>query len=522
MSSRSILVAATILAAVAAGCTEESTPAPDSSGLDLPATLDGVGVTDGGNVSSDGSAKHEDDRCVILSPLAGKQGPLALLIIFPEIQVHASDYLDLARAVQGSSPLALGVGIAKFTAQKPNVAEAKARLLEIPDQARKICSCNLDPRRVLLAGHGAGGTVARDLVGPIGFAGLALLGTALPDLAGAPSLESYPTSLLTLGGELDGLTWVTRIAEESGKQELLAAKLGEQAAAAAKPVVVMSRVNHSQLAAGASTPGDLPAEIPLDEAHRRVAEVVADFLQAQVSPADAAQARGRLEKAVQSTRQLVSAYLEARQLEGEGTWCVPSQESLANLSQQDAGSLDVSHALHEDMTQFLLSKPSLAASGGKVAVKVSAYAAYAQDPTDDSPSLPEATLSLACKMKSQKAIKEKLPQASFGAQRTCADLNALALKWAQDHVGNATRQRFESHGKKLTFIADKTFAGGNQWAPAALELKPSSSQPSVVEVCSPALLTDTSVPLGLGGMHYCKLLSPARAVEWVMVEGLKP
>jgi hypothetical protein len=497
------------------GCTEESQQ--PAASVDLSSASDtGPQKLDGSLDGSDATpapAKYEDDHCIVLPSLAANPGPQALLIILPGSQVAAADYQGLAEALQNASPLALNVGIAKFTDKKPNVAEAKTRLLEILDRARKICGCALDEKRVLLAGHGPGGAVARDLVKPVGFAGLVLLASTLPELAGSPDLTSYPTALLTLGGELDGRTWVTRIAEESRKQKLLA-----QAAAASKPVVVVSQVNHAQFAAGKPTSGDIPAEIPLDQAHQRIAEVVADFIQAQLAPSDAAQARSRLEKAVQSTRQLVAAYLEAREME-DGTWCVPMQKSLANLSQQDAGLLDVSHVLHEDLFQFLFSKPSIAVSGGKVTVKTSAFASYAKDPADDSPGLPESTVELACKMKSQKAIKEKLPQASFGAPRTCADLNAEALKWALDHVPPETKKRYESHGKKLTFVPDKMFAGGNQWAPAPLELKPNAS---VVEVCSPALTTDTSVPLGHGGMHYCKLLSSARAVEWVMVEGLKP
>jgi pimeloyl-ACP methyl ester carboxylesterase len=511
-------VATWLVVSALIGCGPESQPGQQDpgEGPDGRSPSAGGGVkADGPAPAQDGGTTYEDGHYLFLSPLADRQGKTALLIVFPGAQVPARRYLGLARAVQQATSLRLGVGIARFTLKLPNPPEAELRLQEIEHRARKDCACKLAGERVLLAGHSMGGIIARDFVKPHGYGGLVLLASYLPDLPLSPDLGSYPAPVLTLGGELDGRTWVTRIAEESRKLGLLGA-----AEAASKPVVVVPRVNHQQFAGGDADAEDIPAEIPLALARQRIARVVADFAQARLAPG-ATPAESRLKAAVQQTRQLVSPYLEARELE-RGKWCRAAQENLVALKPQDTGLLEVSHQLHESTLSFLWSKPSIKTSGAKVKIEVPAYLTRAQDLMDASPGEPESALSLACKLKSQQAVQQHLPQASFGPPRTCAELNQQALQWALKRVGAAAKARYLARGAQLAFAGDRVLGAGFQWAAAKLELQRSQQAPVVVTVRSPALRSGTSAGLGLGGMHYCKLLSPARAVEWVLVEGLKP
>ena len=39
-------------------------------------------------------------------------------------------------------------------------------------------------------------------------------------------------------------------------------------------------------------------------------------------------------------------------------------------------------------------------------------------------------------------------------------------------------------------------------------------------VSSPAMKYSVDMPI-IGGLHFCKLLSPARAIEWMYVDGLR-
>jgi hypothetical protein len=67
--------------------------------------------------------------------------------------------------------------------------------------------------------------------------------------------------------------------------------------------------------------------------------------------------------------------------------------------------------------------------------------------------------------------------------------------------------------------------GGVQWIWKSLEFKKYSAHNGKLvafNVLSPNMRTPTDyiVPLA-AGFHYCKLISPARALEWIYVDSLK-
>ena len=455
---------------------------------------------------------YEDGHYLYLG--AVKPGLRALLVLLPGAMIPAADYVALAREIQRQSSLGLSVGIAKLTLDMPNPVDAEVRLHEIRRRARR--GGPIDDRQIFLAGHSLGGIVARDLVRLHGLGGLILLGAYLPRLPLSPGIEDYGRPVLTLGGELDGQTWITRIAREVGLQQQYAASAGESQAAADRPVVLVEQVNHRQLAGGTGSDEDLPPEISLARAHQRVAAVVADFLQAQRLP-PAPGAVGRLLKEVKRTRALVSGYLLARDQE-DGPWCEQVQRWLANLAAPDNARLATDHVAYDDLLGFMWSKPQASVSGGGVSVTTRAHASWFTDPMDSSPDTPESARELSCKMKSQQALLGLLPGAASVGPRTCADLNALTLDWALQRVSPAAKARFAASGAQLTFAPDKGCATGIGWVSSGLELTPTA--PGQVAVRSPALVTAPGAG-SQDGVCYCKLLSPARAVEWVLVEGLK-
>jgi hypothetical protein len=55
------------------------------------------------------------------------------------------------------------------------------------------------------------------------------------------------------------------------------------------------------------------------------------------------------------------------------------------------------------------------------------------------------------------------------------------------------------------------------------DLSQDSQGKTIVTVCSPTLRTPNDYPVStVAGFHYCKLLSPARALEWIYIDSLKP
>lgn len=153
---------------------------------------------------------------------------------------------------------------------------------------------------------------------------------------------------------------------------------------------------------------------------------------------------------------------------------------------------------------------------------------------------PLSALELRCKMKSRQTVWEA---AGLGKQdpsvdknyTLCRAANEAAYQWALKHAEPAVRSRFEADGEPFVMVDDVESgfgATGPQWISDKLlftrktaDGNGNGSGPSShVEVQSWTFVVGESkidskyIP---AGMHYCKLLSPARAMEWIYTDGLR-
>jgi len=139
------------------------------------------------------------------------------------------------------------------------------------------------------------------------------------------------------------------------------------------------------------------------------------------------------------------------------------------------------------------------------------------------------------KLKSREAVQQQagLKNVNFTETdklntKTCRQINQAAYDWALSKASPKALARFQKHGQPYEFAEDiKSGFGitGPTWIHDALIFEPSKDK-KVVKVQSHYF------PIGnknMGdepfletvGYHYCKLLSPARAMEWIYVDGLK-
>ena len=83
--------------------------------------------------------------------------------------------------------------------------------------------------------------------------------------------------------------------------------------------------------------------------------------------------------------------------------------------------------------------------------------------------------------------------------------------------------RFARKGLPLRFGADSVGFAGPQFTDGALQFQLVNASAPFVWVNSTSLPTPIPyfVPLA-EGFHYCLLLSPSRALEWIYVDGLRP
>lgn len=114
----------------------------------------------------------------------------------------------------------------------------------------------------------------------------------------------------------------------------------------------------------------------------------------------------------------------------------------------------------------------------------------------------------------------------------CMMANQKAYEWALAQAGARSRERFYKYGQPFTFGPDIGKAGGPLFLDAGITYKDKGDEG--VEISSPMQKTEInywkdhfgpiprpSIVPDPGCFHYCKLLSPARAMEWIYNDGLR-
>merc|ERR1711871_224733 len=110
----------------------------------------------------------------------------------------------------------------------------------------------------------------------------------------------------------------------------------------------------------------------------------------------------------------------------------------------------------------------------------------------------------------------------------CQTINKEAWKWALAHASQKAIDRFNANGQPYNFVEDK-WSGigptGPKWIHDALTYTVAADK-KTVDVQSHYFTTENKnlgneSYLDTVGYHYCKLLSPARAMEWIYVDGLR-
>jgi len=155
---------------------------------------------------------------------------------------------------------------------------------------------------------------------------------------------------------------------------------------------------------------------------------------------------------------------------------------------------------------------------------------------------PIASLELRSKLKSRQSVQEAagFQNVSFdvtdatvskgGTDDRCAEINQKSIDWAYAALSSSAQARYDMYGQKLQVGPDlTTCAAGPCWINADLVFKTDDTTgTATVQGTMMGTENYNKYPCGedallpcATGFHYCKLLSPARAVEWMMVDGLR-
>ena len=340
------------------------------------------------------------------------------------------------------------------------------------------------------------------------------------DTAPTQPLRDYAKPILHIGGDLDGLAQITRLAEEYiVPRELLLAG-NERAAVYDKPVIFFTGMNHAQMGNGYVTDvlreDDFEAEITQDAATDLLAASAAAFLDLHrtASPAAANAAFALLRAQLAESETMVRFFLDAQQADLAGAWCANGQRLVANLRTDVAGRLDVALVAYTEADPFIESKPSLEVANGTADVVATAYLEYTIE------TAVEGTYGyeLDCKYKSQEAIANALDLAAdaYGAAGTCQDVNAFIYTLAQGSVAPAAAARYAARGRPVVFLPDTVWETGGEWAPSHVVYNDTADG---LLVTASSLQSRDGIPV-IGGMTYCKGAPAARLAAWILHDAL--
>lgn len=284
-------------------------------------------------------------------------------------------------------------------------------------------------------------------------------------------------------------------------------------------VIVLPDIDHSDMCPGFEVQGDLPTAVAGGSGYRRVARASAAFMKYHISQDKVSEDKLRFN--LDFTKNLLDPVNAALALE-EGAWC--EQVAAAVI----AGDGFAARVTVTSVYDGNFSAPTaVLGDDGRVAVTVTANnSAEGVWPPGSSlavaapvPPVERGTASsLGCRMPSRGHIAELLGETAPEPVDACAEANRRAFAWARDHAPRHVLDRFESSepcvgcrpgvsANQVAFDADVAIAALEEFQSTALG---STITEAAWSLASPAFVNEKE--------HSCMLLSPARALDFLMLD----
>ncbi|XP_070568933.1 uncharacterized protein [Ptychodera flava] len=453
-----------------------------------------------------------------------KDGAQVALIIVPGAFLSAGAYTPLARELQRRSPFQLWVGVTgEFKHGLANIEEIG---LALDLTLRGLQEAGMQGDRLFVAGHSLGGAVLfkylethHDNVDGL------ILWASIPRDVTSDDYQKYPIPTLRLSGDLDGVSRISKLAESFDIASSATSKLRS-------PVCLLSGVNHGQFASGPMPPNvalnDLRAEVSQSEAHQSITRLTTLFMVISInSPAEYVQkSKAKLSEVVDDTMQRLFPLKVAKSLEQErghrpvSTWSIRAQEFVLGAPRSLQEKLIISNTIETNVTVFVKAKPAVEMDSlGDVAISTVTYVVRPKRDRHDLRAGQSAD-SLNVKMKCQESVRRLHSNGDYGNELSCQEINKHAFDWALMTSSQQARDRYHDRGKPMVFQPDFMAQNGSQWLQRNLTFVETTN--GTTEVTSSALVSDPDFPMKkFAGMHYCKLLSPYRAMEWIYTDSLR-
>jgi len=319
--------------------------------------------------------------------------------------------------------------------------------------------------------------------------------------------------------------------------------------------LIIPGMNHMDTASGKPSDhivkNDIQSEINETQAHEELAIRMCDYFDMRLNNQTTTP---QLEMNLNQTKYFSQPYLDALHLEGYyhfippcdnktndrcqigSSWSEYGQKLMSGLN--DTVQLNITDEFHvvyklPEHFAHLDNNCSSSSSLENCTLHVHTVTQNVYDVTDgfDTGETHSSAEEMRVKMISRQVLLQAAEGKSFDfnqtdAQSLCGYINQQALNWALDHAGKETIERYYRKGKEMLIGDDIGPLNAGPlwiWTPLKFDLGKDGQGKTIVTVRSPTLRFPSDYPLkAVAGFHYCKLLSPARALEWIYIDSVKP
>ncbi|RUS74462.1 hypothetical protein EGW08_017778 [Elysia chlorotica] len=461
----------------------------------------------------------------IVEPIRAAGDDVALIFI-PGAKLTGGQYKRTAQAIQVASKLRVWAALTggyfhdvPTPIQIPGAIDAAVRDLRQAGMSSEV---------FVGVGHSLGGVFLQSWGKDPKFKAVVLMAAYLD--RNLTSLRSYPVPVLTLAAELDGQTRISRMVEEYAK--LQRDVRVSRDAVYRTPVVCLRGANHGQFASGAMPPRvqqmNPQPEVSLAQVHASVGKVISNFLTGFLSSdlALVPAAHREMERYFAESGKVFQPLLDVKALHESGNsgpcpWASVAQSHLAG---------DLSDRIQVQTVSlgrlvFIASRPRIVQVRNTTVIHTVALVDKPRAAIDV-PSLAQSPQTVSLKLKTKPAIMEArgMNPGPDEPKPSCLALNELALKVALDKATRKSRNRYLARGRPIVFEEDIVTSHGLRWMATMPRLWEDEAGLHVQAVAMTTLTLVGSVPWNpvRSDSVYCKLVTPYRALEWVLVDSLRP
>lgn len=183
-------------------------------------------------------------------------------------------------------------------------------------------------------------------------------------------------------------------------------------------------------------------------------------------------------------------------------WCIYTQQIVENYTHDAINSNNVVNTIYTHLDDFLQSKPTVE----NCKIYITTYFPRRREVTTDYEQI-------WCKINTAHRIDTaNLGFSSLGARQSNSTMNQLALNWAYHYVDERTQNAYQAADLIIEYKETQK-ATGLSWSFSELVVEKSANRSYRIE--TPYLRTGNLFLDALSYKHYCKLLSPQGAVDFI-------